>query len=111
MPTGAKNALQCAEDLALKSYVAARCTSHLLDVERDQPLRIASLEQKARGLEEEKASLEAKLATARANAEAELQAAHLEVENAKAEAAELCRSLEMKATELKDAECREQAAT
>ena len=49
--------------------------------------------------------------TARANAEAEPQAAHLEVENAKAMAAELRRSLETKATELKDAECREQAAT
>ena len=92
MPTGAKNALQCAEDLALKSYVAARCASHLLDAEHDQPLRIANLEQKARGLEEEeKASLEAELATARANAESELQAARLEVENAKAEVAELRR--------------------
>ena len=63
----------------------------MLDAERDQPLRIASLEQKARGLEEEKASLEAELAIARANAEAELQAARLKVENAKAEAAELRR--------------------
>ena len=81
----------------------------MLDAERDQPLRIASLEQKAHGLEEEKASLEAILATARANAEAELQAAHLEVENAKAEAAELRRSLETKAI-VKDAECPEQAA-
>ena len=44
MLTCAKNSLQCAEDLALKSYVVARCASHLLDVERDQPLRIASLE-------------------------------------------------------------------
>ena len=26
MDTGAANALQCAEDLALKSFVAARCT-------------------------------------------------------------------------------------
>ena len=43
--------------------------------------------------------------------EAELQAARLEVENAKAEAVELRRSLEMKATELKDVECHEQAAT
>ena len=111
MLTGAKNALQCTEDLALKSYVVARCASRLLDAERDQPLRIASLEQKARGLEEEKASLEAELATARANAEAELQAARLEVKNAKAEAAELRRSLETKATELKDAECQEQANT
>ena len=66
MLTGAKNALQCAKDLALKSYVVARCASRLLDADRDQPLRIASLEQKARGLEEEKASLEAELATARA---------------------------------------------
>ena len=83
MPTGAKNALQCAEDLALKSYVAAKCAGRLLDAERDQPLRIASLEQKAHGLEEEKASPEAELATARSDAEAELQVARLEVENAK----------------------------
>ena len=111
MLTGARNALQCAEDLALKSFVAARCASRVLDAERDQPLRIASLEQKARGLEEEKASLEAELTAARASAETELQAARLEAEKAKAEAAELRRSLETKATELKDAECREQAAT
>jgi len=110
MLTGARNAVQCAEDLALKSYVAARCASHLLDVERDQPLSIASLEQKARGLEEEKASLEAELAAARASPEKELQATCLEAENAKAEAAELRRSLETKVKELKDAECNEQAA-
>ena len=109
MLTGARNALQCAEDLALKSFVAARCASRVLDVELDQPLRIASLEQKARGLEEEKASPEAELATAHSDAEAELQVARLEVENAKAEAAELRRSLEMKVKELKDAECNEQA--
>jgi hypothetical protein len=35
MLTGARNALQCAEDLALKSYVMARCTSHLVNAERD----------------------------------------------------------------------------
>jgi len=107
--TGTRNAVQCAEDLALKSYVAARCASRLLDAERDQPICIASLEQKARGLEEEKASLEAELAAARASAEKELQAARLEAENAKAEAAELRRSLETKVKELKDAECNEQA--
>ena len=39
-----------------------------------------------------------------------MQAARLEVENAKAEAAELRRSLETKAI-VKDAECPEQAAT
>ena len=111
MMTGPRNALQCAEDLALKSYVAASCASHLLDAEHAQPLRIASLEQKARGLVEEKPSLEAELATTRANTERELQATRLEVENARAEVAELRRSLETKATELKDAECRERSAT
>ena len=44
MLTGAMNALQCAEDLALKSYVAARCASRLFRAEHDQPLHIASLE-------------------------------------------------------------------
>jgi len=44
MLTRAANALQCAEDLALKSYVVARCASRLFRVERDQPLRIVSLE-------------------------------------------------------------------
>ena len=92
MLTGAKN-------------VAARCASRLLDAEHDQPLRIASLEQKTRGLEEEKTSLEAELATARVKAETELQASRLEVETAKAEAAKLRHSLEAKANELKDAEC------
>ena len=102
MLTGARNALQCAEDLALKSYIAARCASRLLDAEHDQPLRIASLEQKARSLEEEKTSLEAELTSARARAETERRAARLEAETAKAEAAELRRSLEAKAEELKD---------
>ena len=110
MLTGARNALQCAEDLALKSYVAARCASHLLDAEHDQPLCIASLEQKARSLEEEKTSLEAELSATCASAEIELQAARLEAETAKAEAAELHWSLESKAKELKDAECSEQAS-
>jgi hypothetical protein len=59
----------------------------VLDAECDQPLCIASLEQKARGLEEEKASLEAKLTAARASAETELLAACLEAEKAKAEVA------------------------
>ena len=110
MLTGAKNALQCAEDLALKSYVAARCACRLLDAEHDQPLRIASLEQKARSLEEEKTSLEAELTFARARAETELRAARLEAETAKAEAVELRWSLESKAKELKGAECSEQAS-
>ena len=111
MLTGAENALQCAEDLALKSYVAARCASRLLSAERDQPLRIASLEQKVRCLEEEKAVVEVELSTSHASAEMELQSTHREAEAAKAEAADLHRSLEVKALELKDAECREQAAT
>ena len=89
------------------SYVTARCTSRLVNAEHDQPLRIASLERKTRSLEEEKTSLEDELAFVCASAEMELQAAHLEVETAKAEAAELRRSLEAKAEELKDAECRE----
>ena len=71
----------------------------MLDAERDQPLRIASLEQKASGLEEEKVSLEAELAATRASAETELQAARLEVENTKAVAAKLRRSLDLKETE------------
>jgi len=82
----------------------------VLDAECDQPLRIASLEQKARGLEEEKASLEAELTAARASAETELLAACPEAEEAKAEAAELRWSLETKMKELKDEECSEQAA-
>jgi len=111
MLTGAGNALRCAEDLALKSYVAARCASRLLNAEREQPLRIASLEQKVSGLEEEKAALEAELSTSRASAETELQAARRETEAAKVEMAELRWSLEANERELKDAECREQAAT
>jgi len=107
MLTGARNALQCAEDLTLKSYVAARCAGRLLDAECDQPLCIASLEQKVHSLEEEKVLFEA----SSASAETELQAARREAEAAKAEAAELRRSLETKALELKDAKCREQASS
>ena len=111
MLTGAGNALRCAEDLALKSYFAARCASRLLNAEREQPLRIASLEQKVSGLGEEKAALEAELSTSRASAETELQAARRETEAAKVEMAELRWLLEAKERELKDTECREQAAT
>jgi hypothetical protein len=51
MMTGPRHALRCAEDHALKSYVAAWCASQQLNAECDQPLRIASLEQKFTGLE------------------------------------------------------------
>ena len=107
MLTGPGNALHCAEDLALKAYVAARCASRQLNAEHEQPSLVASLVQKVSGLEEEKTALENELSTSRINTEAELQAVRHEAEVAMAEPAELCRSLEVKYRELKDAECRE----
>jgi len=45
MNTGAANALQCAEDLALKSFVAARCARRQLEVEAGASTRVAELEE------------------------------------------------------------------
>ena len=44
MNTGAANALQCTEDLALKSFVAARCSRKLLEAEAEASSRVAELE-------------------------------------------------------------------
>ena len=51
MRTGAGHALRCVEDLALKSYVAARCARRQLAAERGEPLRMAGLEQRIAQLE------------------------------------------------------------
>jgi len=47
------------------SYVTARCNSRLVNAERDQPLRIASLERKTRSLEEENVNVMDSDATAK----------------------------------------------
>ena len=46
MNTGAAIALQCAEDLALKSFVAARCARRQMEVEVGASSRVAELEEK-----------------------------------------------------------------
>jgi len=45
MNTGAANALQCAKDLALKSFVVARCARRQLEVEAGASTRVAELEE------------------------------------------------------------------
>ena len=44
MDIGTANALQCAEDLALKSFVAARCARRQLEAEAGASARVAELE-------------------------------------------------------------------
>ena len=54
MMTSPEHALRCAKDLALKAFLAVMCASRQLNVECEQPLHIASLEQKVTSLEQEK---------------------------------------------------------
>ena len=69
MNTGAANALQCAEDLALKSFVAARCARRWMEVEVGSSSRIAELEERVSALQKEKNDLEASLASVHIRAE------------------------------------------
>ena len=72
MMTGASHALCCAEDLALKSFLAERCAHWQMSVERNEPSRIASLERRVAQLEWEKTALDATLSTLQADAETTL---------------------------------------
>ena len=50
MNTRATNSLQCTEDRALKSFVAARCARRQLEVEAGASSRIAELEERVSAL-------------------------------------------------------------
>ena len=54
MDTRAANALQCVEDLALKSFVAARCARTQLEVEIGASSWVAELEEMVSVLQKEK---------------------------------------------------------
>jgi len=110
MRTGAGHAIRCTEDLALKSYVAARCARRQMSVERGQPSRISELERRVAQLEREKNELDSSLSTTKADAESALQAACEESETAKVDAAEARQQLEAKSKELTEAECKHLAA-
>ena len=69
MNTGAANSLQCAEDLALKSFVAARCARRQLEVEVGASSWVAELEEMVSVLQKEKKDLKASLASVRIRAE------------------------------------------
>jgi hypothetical protein len=69
MDTGVANALQCTEDLVLKSFVATYCAQRQMEVELGASLRVAELEEKLSALEKKKADLEGSLASARSQAE------------------------------------------
>ena len=73
MNTGAANALQCAEDLALKSFVAARCAQRHMEVEVGSSSRIAELEERVSALLKEKNDLETSLASVRIRAETSIK--------------------------------------
>ena len=69
MNTGAANSLQCAEDLALKSFVAARCARRQLEVEVGASSWVAELKEMVSVLQKEKKDLKASLASVRIRAE------------------------------------------
>ena len=86
MDTGAANAMQCAEDLALKSFVAARCARRQLVAEAGTSSRVAELEKMVSALHQEKRDLEASLAFVRIRAETSIK--QLDEAREKATAAE-----------------------
>ena len=57
MNTSMDNMLQCAEDLALKSFVAARCIAPQLRLESGCASRLAELEERVARLERERSDL------------------------------------------------------
>jgi len=69
MNTRAANALQCVEDLALKSFVAACCARRQMKVEVGASSRVAELEERVSALQREKNEHEASLASVRIRAE------------------------------------------
>ena len=69
MSTGAANALLCAEELALKSFVATRYARRWMEVEVGSSSRIAELEERVSALQKEKNDLEASLASVGIRAE------------------------------------------
>ena len=73
MNIGAANALQCAEDLALKSFVAACCARRQLEVEAVATSRVAELEEMVSALQKEKKHLEVSLASVRIRAETDIR--------------------------------------
>ena len=73
MNRSAANALLCAEDLALKSFVAARCARRQLEVEAVATSRVAELEEIVSALQTEKKDLEASLASVRIRAETSIK--------------------------------------
>ena len=60
--------MQCAEDLALKSFVAARCAQRQLEVEVGASSRVAEFEEMVSVLQKEKKDLEESLASVRIRA-------------------------------------------
>ena len=73
MNSGAANALQCAEDLALKSFVAVRCARRQLEVEVGASSWVAELEEMVSVLQKEKKDLEESLASVRISAETSIK--------------------------------------
>ena len=61
------------EDLALKSFVAARCTQRQMKVEVGASSRIAKLEDRVSALQREKTELEASLASVQIRVETSIK--------------------------------------
>ena len=73
MNRSAANALLCAEDLALKSFVAARCARMQMEVEVGSSSHIAELEERVSALQKEKNDLKASLTSVRIRAETSIK--------------------------------------
>ena len=73
MNTRAANALQCVDDLALKSFVAARYAQRQLEVEVGASSRVAEFEEMVSVLQKEKKDLEESLASVRISAETSIK--------------------------------------
>ena len=69
MNRSAANALLCAEDLALKSFMVARYARRQMEVEVGSSSHIAKLEERVSTLQKEKNDLEASLASVHIRAE------------------------------------------
>ena len=73
MDTGVANALQCAKDLALKSFMAARCARRQLEVGVGASSCVAELEERVSALQKEKKDLKASLASVRIRVETSIK--------------------------------------
>ena len=69
METGLPNMLQCAQDLAMKAFVASHCATCQLEAEGSAASWVMELEARIAALEQDKVNLQASLSASLAEAE------------------------------------------